>query len=64
MRDWSLTPHIRFGDPCYGCGILLVPASRTWQRELIPAGMRKHAGNALCGTCAGKLARGELEVPQ
>lgn len=60
---WSRTPHIRFGDPCYGCGVPLVPACRTWPKELIPAGMRKHAGRALCGTCKGRFYRGTLTAP-
>lgn len=53
---WAREPHIRFGDPCYDCGRPMTPASREWSRHTIPAGMVKHAGNALCGTCRNRRA--------
>lgn len=48
---WAREPHIRFGDPCYLCGIGMCPASGVWPRELIPPDMRRHGGMALCTRC-------------
>lgn len=50
--------QIRFGDPCYLCGVPMTPASRIWCADTIPAGMRKHAGRALCSSCANSVRRG------
>lgn len=49
---WASEPHIRFGDPCFACGTPMTPASRRWSKFTIPDGYRKHAGNALCSSCA------------
>lgn len=54
---WAREPHIRFGDPCFDCGTPMTPASRRWSAFTIPKGYRKHAGNALCGSCRNKRAR-------
>lgn len=53
-RMWAKIPHVRFGDPCHDCGVPLAPASRRWCAETLPPGVRKHAGNGLCGSCAGR----------
>lgn len=50
-RMWAKVPHIRFGDPCHDCGTTLAPASRRWSKDTLPPGVRKHAGNGLCGPC-------------
>ena len=55
--QWKHKPHIRFGDPCHDCGTKLAPASRRWAAETLPPGVRKHAGNGLCGACAGRRDR-------
>lgn len=61
-RYWATRPHIRFGDPCYGCSVAPAPASRRWSSWTLPPGVRKHAGLGLCGACAGRLRRGLLGV--
>jgi hypothetical protein len=54
---WATEPHIRFGDPCYDCATPMTPASRWWSALTIPEGMRKHAGDGLCSSCANRRRR-------
>lgn len=58
--QWRHRPHVRVGDPCYWCGIPMVPASREWPAMVIPDGHRKHGGLGLCQRCARRRRVGEL----
>ena len=58
--QWRHRPHVRVGDPCYWCGVSMVPASREWPVAVIPDGYRKHGGLGLCNRCARKRREGEL----
>lgn len=60
---WATEPHIRFGDPCHDCARPMAPASRSWSRWTLPAGVLKHAGRGLCGTCRRRRrAAGTLDL--
>ena len=48
---WLHEAHVRVGDPCFLCGIPMVPASRTWPAALIPDGYRVHGSYGLCRSC-------------
>lgn len=48
---WRHEAHVRVGDPCFLCGIPMVPASRTWPAALIPEGHRIHGSHGLCRSC-------------
>lgn len=49
---WAHRPHVTKGDPCRGCGVPMVPASREYQNGLlIPAGWRRHGSHGLCSRC-------------
>lgn len=48
---WAHEPHIHPGDPCYHCGITMVPASRTYPTGLLAAGTRRHGSHGLCSRC-------------
>lgn len=58
---WARTPHIRFGDPCYACGVPMTPASRRWSAWTVPPGMRKHGGKGLCSTCKNRPVEDQVE---
>lgn len=49
--QWKHKPHIRFGDPCFDCGVPLAPASRRWCAETVPPGVKVHGGHGLCSSC-------------
>lgn len=62
---WAHTPHVRFGDPCFGCGTPMTPASREWCAATMPEGYRLHAGHGCCSTCVKKYrAAGVLDAPE
>lgn len=48
---WQHEAHVRVGDPCFLCGIPMVPASRTWPAALVPDGYRIHGSYGLCRSC-------------
>lgn len=48
---WAREPHIRVGDPCYLCGIPMVPASRHWPSWARPAEHHVHGSYGLCRPC-------------
>ena len=61
---WATRPHIRFGDPCYACGIPLTPASACWTSWTIPEGMRRHGGHGLCSLCRNRVSYGSLKLDE
>lgn len=48
---WAHEPHIRAGDPCYWCGVGMVPQSVLVGSTTTASGMRKHGGHGLCKRC-------------
>lgn len=60
MSYWSHRPHIRLGDPCFWCGVPMVPASAEFVSFTMPAGHRRHGGLGLCQACYRKYKRGNL----
>jgi len=68
QNRWKTQPRVRFGDPCYLCGIPMTPASREWCALTIPPGYRVHGSFGLCRKCyvspAGKQLVAEIRDQQ
>jgi len=57
---WAHRPHIRLDDPCFFCGVPMVPASREWVSFTMPPGHRRHGSLGLCQRCYRQYQAGRL----
>lgn len=57
---WATQPHIRFGDPCYRCGISMTPGGKLWRAHLRLPGWGTHGSHGLCTGCEWHWRTGKI----